>query len=509
MSNSIEKVSIKFKAGAYGAYRSMNNKVWYALAEFIDNALQSYISRKEEIRIVEGTSFQFKVFLDINLDEDYIKISDNAGGIDFANFIRAFEPANIPIDNTGLSEFGMGMKIASIWLADFYSVRTSALGERVEREIAFDLQKVIEEEKEELKVKNSTADPNSHFTEILMKGLSENAPKRRGISSNRIKDHLTSIYRKFLRSGEMELLFNGEPLSFEEPEILYAPFVNTPDGEEIHWKKEIDFEFENFKVKGFIGLLKKMQAKHCGISLFRRGRVIQGSHDEKYHPTIICGQSGSPRDKRLFGELELEGFKVSFDKGRFTQVDEIDMILGLVKKELNSPSFNLLKQGDKYIKPKTDSDKSAIINKTLKSQKQKTFDLDYKSKRNKALNEIKIQPSIHPIPVQVQEKNRIEKITEVFPWNGKDYSIEISFIKEKGLELLRLNKIEGKLYDYNGSINLSHPFFENHKIISSSSLEPFIVLFKGLLLSEVISAAQGTKNGGYLRANLSKILKNI
>jgi len=283
MNEPIENVSIKFKAGAYGAYRSMNNKVWYALAEFIDNALQSYISSKEEILRVHHNTFQFKVFLDINLEEDYIKISDNAGGIDSNNFTRAFEPANIPLDNTGLSEFGMGMKIASIWLADFYSVKTSALGESVERKISFDLKKVIKEEKEELAVENYDASPDSHFTEIYMKGLSENAPKKRITSTNRIKNHLTSIYRKFLRSGEMQLYFNGELLEFHDSAILYAPFVNNPNGENIQWKKDIDFEFDGFKVKGFIGLLQEMQKQHCGISLFRRGRVIQGSHDEKYH----------------------------------------------------------------------------------------------------------------------------------------------------------------------------------------------------------------------------------
>jgi hypothetical protein len=357
----INKVSIKFKAGAYGAYRSMNNKVWYALAEFIDNALQSYLTKKDEILNSEDFGYQFKVYLNVDLEQDYIKITDNAGGIDSSNFKRAFEPANIPIDNTGLSEFGMGMKIASIWLADYYSVRTSAIGEEVERAISFDLQKVISEEKEELNVLNSPIDKNSHFTEILMKGLSDNAPKKRGTSINRIKSHLTSIYRKFLRSGEMRLIYNGEELIYEDPEILFAPFVDTPDGEKKYWRKDIDFRYGKFKAKGFIGLLKEMQKHHCGISLFRRGRVIQGSHDEKYHPTIICGQAGSPRDKRLFGELELEGFKVSFDKGRFTQIDEIEDILGLVRKELNHSSFNLLKQGDKYRKPKTEKDKLSII----------------------------------------------------------------------------------------------------------------------------------------------------
>ena len=59
-----------------------------------------------------------------------------------------------------------------------------------------------------------------------------------------------------------------------------------------------------------------------GLSLFRRGRVIEGSHDEKYRPKVLCGQNGSPRYKRIFGELELEGFSVSFNKGSFQEHDD-------------------------------------------------------------------------------------------------------------------------------------------------------------------------------------------
>ena len=40
-----------------------------------------------------------------------------------------------------------------------------------------------------------------------------------------------------------------------------------------------------YSAKGFIGVLKTMSTnKVNGISLFRRGRVIVGSHDEKYRP---------------------------------------------------------------------------------------------------------------------------------------------------------------------------------------------------------------------------------
>ena len=97
--NNIEQVSIKFKPGAYGVYRSLNNKPWYALAEYVDNAIQSYLDNEQ--KLIEITpSYKLKIEIEVNQNDDFIRIFDNAAGINYNNFLRAFEPANIPIDNT-------------------------------------------------------------------------------------------------------------------------------------------------------------------------------------------------------------------------------------------------------------------------------------------------------------------------------------------------------------------------------------------------------------------------
>jgi len=68
-----------------------------------------------------------------------IIVLDNAAGIALADFPRAFRPADIPPDRSGLCEFGMGMKSAAFWYASKWSVRTSALGESVERQVNLDI----------------------------------------------------------------------------------------------------------------------------------------------------------------------------------------------------------------------------------------------------------------------------------------------------------------------------------------------------------------------------------
>src|SRR5690606_16845884 len=116
-----------------------------------------------------------------------------------------------------------------------------------------------------------------------------------------------------------------------------------------------------YKVNGFIAILSTMSSSTVnGLSLFRRGRVIEGSHDEKYRPKVLCGQNGSPRYKRIFGELELEGFSVSFNKGSFQEHDDLEALMEALKTEISSKDFDLYTQAEKYIKPKTIEDNKVV-----------------------------------------------------------------------------------------------------------------------------------------------------
>lgn len=515
--NRIDKVSIKFKPGAYGVYRSLNNKPWYALAEYVDNALQSYIDNKE-LLLKLNPQYQLRISIDISKEDDLIRIYDNAGGINYDNFLRAFEPANIPIDNTGLSEFGMGMKIASIWFCDHYKVRSSYIGEKMERSVHFDLNKVIKEEKEELDViNNNTCNEKSHFTEVTLTKLSKNAPTNQGLQLQKIQDHIASIYRKFIRKGELILEFNGEPLKYNESEILDESWYNDPNSKKIYWKKEVHFEQDKYSFTGYIALLKEMSGINSGLSLFRRGRVIKGSHDEKYHPKILCGQPGSPRDKRLFGELELDGFNVSFEKGSFTELEELDNLLELVKLELQSDNLSILKQGDHYRKVKSSIEKRSLAEQVVKSIKKKEDSEEYKKTLRKTVN------SITPSYLQKaeNESNKIDqlktdildKIDHRINFNGIEYVINFEIIHDKGFEnLYTLNTRSNNdgTTAVNSRINLEHSFFANHTIFENKeSFEPIISIIKGLIISELFSQTQGTIMGGNLRMNLNKILKTL
>ena len=135
----IGSVNIRPGVNVLAVLPHLNYKAWFALAEFVDNSIQSSIDRHRQLVATEGDDYCLIVEINFRPDEDTIIVRDNASGIAESDYQRAFRPAEIPPDASGLSEFGMGMKSAACWFAPNWSVRTSALGENVERTVVFNI----------------------------------------------------------------------------------------------------------------------------------------------------------------------------------------------------------------------------------------------------------------------------------------------------------------------------------------------------------------------------------
>ena len=179
--------------------KHLNYKPWFALAEFVDNAIQSYFDNERQLRAAAGKKYQLRVEIEVNPDDDgQIIVRDNAAGIALADFPRAFRPAEIPPDSSGLCEFGMGMKSAAFWFASKWSVRTSALGEAVERQVNLDITSILAEKLEDLGVVERPAKAAVHYTELVLTNLHQTPL---GKTLGKIRDHLCSIYRVYLQIG--------------------------------------------------------------------------------------------------------------------------------------------------------------------------------------------------------------------------------------------------------------------------------------------------------------------
>jgi hypothetical protein len=340
----IAKVTIRPGTKILGSLRHLNYRAWFALAEFVDNALQSFLSNRE--RLAEAGCTQLRVDIEIQGGRPgKISLRDNAAGIAAADFVRAFRPAEVPPDATGLSEFGMGMKSAACWFAQRWSVRSSSLGEGVERTVRFDIAGILAHEVDELDVETSSAPSNSHFTEVVLDDLHQSVAGR---TLGKVKEHLRDIYRCYLRDGTMELRVAGEVLSWTKPEVLVAPYYRTPDAAPVVWEKSIDWDLGGGQtVKGFAALRKVGRNAEAGFAMFRRNRLIQGSADEGWKPIEVFGSSNSYRHQRLFGELHLTGFDVSHTKDGFRFEDEAEFA-ALLAQELDKGDKPLLKQGEGY-----------------------------------------------------------------------------------------------------------------------------------------------------------------
>ncbi|WP_186814546.1 ATP-binding protein [Actinotalea fermentans] len=325
----------------------MRYREWYAIGELVDNSLQSWMSNRLRLREIDGPGYKLQIHITVDpADGGLITIRDNAAGIAVKDWGRAFQVAEPPSDATGLSQFGVGMKAAACWFARRWSLRTTALDEPRERSVEFDVPAILKEGTEELRVDEHYAGALDHWTELRLWDL-HRVPRGRTIG--KIKEHLASIYRTFLRSGDVVITYNGAPLVYEEHPVLVAPYYADPSGEPSRWIKEVRLDLESGRrVTGWVAVRETGKQREAGLALVYRGKVVSGAGEDLYKPSLIFGSGNSFESQRLLGELDMSDFAVTYTKDNLVWFDEEDdVILGL-KKILESEPIPILKQAQGY-----------------------------------------------------------------------------------------------------------------------------------------------------------------
>ena len=462
MNDNIEKVSIAIGSTMYGRFEDLTNTPSNVLAEFVDNALQSYRDNRQRLHAL-SPDYQFTVSIDFTSNDSgdgykEITISDNAAGISRNRYTKAFMPAEKPEDNSGLNEFGMGFKTAACWLGDVWSVRTKALDDIDERTLLFNQKEVIEKGLKELPVTHTLRHAEEHYTIFTISQLTKNAPQK----TNRIKSNLASIYRQSLQKGEMRLVVDGEELVFRAPEILEAPFYKDPDSTPIRWRKDIDFQMGHYKAYGYIGILKNMNSRDNGFVLLRRGRVVKGAEDgQRYFAKCLCGTVGSPRYKRLFGELELEGFKVSFNKNDILDSENLEALMEALKGEIHTNGFDLYAQAEGYRLDERRRQAAQLVKKHNKAPK-----------RDKASIELRTKPNATDVPTSLfpentDNKNKperkptvLDEYNDSYIIDGAKYKLIVQFV-DQGNDLFWVDVSRESENIITCQINTGHVFFEH------------------------------------------------
>lgn len=509
-----ESGSVNIRPGVrvLSVLKHLNYKPWFALAEFVDNAIQSHLNSTDELKAIDGKKSKLVVKIMIDADDPgMITIRDNAGGIHSTDYQRAFRAAEVPEDSTGLSEFGMGMKSAACWFAPMWSVRTKALGESEEKTVSFDIRRILRNSEEELVVSRRKVNPNQHYTEIILRGLYNKAPKGRTLG--KIREHLASIYRVFSSEGLLELYLNGDQIRYVAPLILEAPFYKTPTGKAIEWRKDVAFDLGGGRgVNGFAALRQKASTSEAGFALFRRKRLIQGSADEGYRPEAIFGQSNTYAYQRLFGELHLSGFDVSHTKDGFRWGEGEELFLKKLREHIADTPIPLLDQAQGYrvnpAKAIAKRDAKALVERTAEAIADESPPvLDKLGSR---------EPAATPLRPLASRQSVAGKVFEI-SHQGERWEIALELASDPAMgswvelgEKAPADSGRGRsgVRRLQIRFGLDHPFTQAFVGARQEGLESQMRIAAGLALAEVLAREGGVRQAGTIRHNLNALLRD-
>ena len=165
--------------------------------------------------------------------------------------------------------------------------------------------------------------------------------------------------------------------------------------------------------------------------MFRRGRVIEGSFEDAFRPTLIYGQGNSYQSQRLFGEMHFEGFDVSFTKSGINWGENMDIFLEMLKDDLSRPEMNFIAQCENYRVREFEKLKKAGSNTLKKLEKE-----DYGSKID-VVNNIEPSKLIEKIDFDL-ESNDEKSVAFPIEYNDQNWKIHIEMSEDE---------VPKKLYD--------------------------------------------------------------
>ena len=502
-----EQLDITPTVGLLALLKNMRYTEWYALGEFVDNAIQSYRLNKKVLKKLDPL-FKLKIKIDILGSE--IQIKDNAAGIGHDRYAAAFETGKPPPDSTGLSEFGVGMKIAACWFADKWKVHTKAIGETAYRLVEFDINKIREKNITNLDVIRAPAKLNSHYTIVTLSKLNH---KPRSLTITKIKEHLGSMYRHLVNTNEIDIIVDNKSLRYEKPKIRTSGYYKDwEDGvikkpKSIKWYKEFSFEFEKMPITGFVAIREKGKVKQPGFSLFRRGRLITGTEDNPFKPEKIFGQSNDRRQQVIFGEVHMDDMPVAFSKN--------DFVWDEVKK---NRFISKLHEEVQFL----DKEKKIDFIKQSKhwSEDLERDDIRYESKKGLEQVEKFTARGLEKATLENEKTNSLTKKHEIakekekgreFPVNylGKEYNVQFTYEYDPNASDLYDIQVSTDKKKIDIFLNLKHTFASRF-FTTQNERNGFTIFIAYLAVCEVhLVNKEGVREVTMLRNRLNQICQNI
>ena len=504
-----------------GLFPHMKYQPWYALGELVDNAIQSYLSNRDALHEAEPDGYRLKIEIEFERkDGGLIVVRDNAAGIAHTDWARAFRVAEPPADATGLSQFGVGMKAACCWFAKEWSVRSTHLGEHVIRGVAFDVPAIVASRVETLHVVEESTDWRTHFTEITMTQLYR-APHTRTLG--KIKSYLGGIYRQFLRNGDVEILFNGEKVEYVEPKALVAPRYNDRAGDSIEWRKDVDIRLESGRrVQGFVAIREKGSTSSAGLALFYRNKVVTGSGEEMYKPEVIFGRSNSFRFQRVFGELHMDAFNVTYTKDALVWYDEEDEFIDLLRAELDTEPRPLLKQAENHrareVAVPSEAVADDVLSQIVEAFSAVEFDLDVTDGDDDGSPpQLPLGDISSPDLGQSGQENASASGSDLLEVDrdleldvqGNTWRVSLRLVADEANQRWLSVQTNDARDELVLTVNQAHPFMRAFCELPGQELEPVWRVAIALGLAQEMARLGGAKMPGLVVANVNTLLRTV
>lgn len=314
----VMELNIQPSASILHVFSRLSYKPWYAIAEFVDNSTQSYISHSDEL--AASPEFE-KLIVSVKYDAEanILTIIDNAYGMEIERFRDAILLDSRNESQSGRNEFGMGLKTAASWFGKVWKVTSTQYGSTNRYTATINIPELDKLHLQNTKIYRDYVATDTHGTEIIIEQVTKKITGSRTIG--KIRDLLSSMYRRDINNRNIEIWFNDEPIVFEEYPIL----TNFRDKS---WKKELDFTVDfddrSYHVTGFVAIMNPGSFPKAGFALFRQDRVVIGGTDSNYKPAQIFGQAQSQKSLKLFGELNMDDFPVNQAKDGFIWDDGLE-----------------------------------------------------------------------------------------------------------------------------------------------------------------------------------------
>ena len=478
-------LNIQPQASILNVFSRLNYKPWYAIAEFVDNSTQSYISNENALKGLSNFN-NLEVTICYDAVENTLTIEDNAYGMEIVRFKDAILLDAKNESQVGRNEFGMGLKTAASWFGNIWEVESTQLGSKNKYSATINIPYLKKSNENSIYIERTDVEELSHGTKIIIKDITKKITAPRTI--RKIKELLSSMYRRDINGKNIVILYNGEPITFEEyPILTFRDKI---------WKKDVDFSFyfdnKEYKVNGFVAIMKDGSFPKAGFALFRQDRVIIGGPDQNYKPSAIFGQVQSQISLKLFGELNMNDFPVNQAKDGFVWDDGLE----------DAFVENLKKQIQEYIKIADISKKdraseeqfskvaSETIEKEVSESIENLFDSYEGNDTNENLNNIQNQEQNQNYELDLFKQSLIAQediIEDKIIEHERVYVIPINDISKRNLKIKWAFANNKYWFEVNSKendelevlINVNHPFFKPYSNQQDFQvvLEKFVIAY--------------------------------